>query len=138
MGFLNPALLIVDHISPFVWIPILGHQFIIGFAVFSVIQGVFINETFHAAEADNEIMIRRAVRDTEIFEGKMKYFFKHANTNSDEDLSAREFKAAMANLEVNAWIASQGIDVDDIDSLWEELAGGSHKITLDELIVGVS
>merc|ERR1712232_1325358 len=50
---------VVDNHSEWWLLLFVPHQFLVGFAAFTVIQGVFINETFRQSETNDAIMVRR-------------------------------------------------------------------------------
>merc|ERR1712232_1079262 len=60
-------------------VPILAHQFMVGFAVLSVVRGVFMQQTFKVAETDNYIMMKTREREATIHAEKMKRLFKTAD-----------------------------------------------------------
>merc|ERR1712113_149198 len=86
---------LVQNVDEWWMIPCIIHQFIIGFAVFTVLQGVFINETFQAADRDNEIMVRRAKHRALQHEKKMRLLFKNADQDNSGYLNFEEFEAVM-------------------------------------------
>lgn len=132
------TLLLVDKITSWAWVPFLVHQFVIGFAVFAVVQGVFINETFHAAETDNEIMVRRQERETQQHIDKMRYLFSKADRDEGGTLSVHEFRAVMKHDDVKAWMESMGLELEDLDKVWRLIADGNGELTCDQLTDGVA
>jgi len=101
------SLLLKTHVNGLVWIPTLLHQFVFGFAVFAIVQGVFINETFHAVESDDEIMIRRMKRDQASHRKIIQGLFEKADFNNDGKLAREEFVDACTKDEsISAWLAA--------------------------------
>jgi len=135
-NWMPPTRALVENVSEWYLVFFLLHKFIIGFSVVSVITGVFIQETFKVATSDDQIMLnnkRRAMRD---HERKMTNLFKHADHDGDGSLDLEEFSKIMDDPIVRKWLSSMGLEVDDVDRLFETLNGGDGKVTGSELVAG--
>lgn len=129
---------LVDEVSEWWVFPCVFHQFLVGFAVISVLQGVFINETFEAADKDNEVMVRRAKEQNKHHKKKMDMLFKKADKNGDGNLSLEELKAILYEDDILSWLGSMGLDVDDVDKIWQLIDNGDNRLCAEELTDGVA
>merc|ERR1712087_911740 len=67
----------------------------------------------HAAETDNDIMVRRTLRESSLHAAKMDKFFRKADREQDGYIDRREFRSALTRGEMKAWLESMDIDVGD-------------------------
>ena len=72
--------LLTENVSEWFMLVCIVHKLIIGFAVVSVINGVFIEETFRVASSDNFVMMRAKEKTSKIHEMKMMQLFLQADT----------------------------------------------------------
>merc|ERR1712032_71388 len=54
----------------------IGYKLTMGFAVIGVIFGVFTQETFRAAETDDQLMLRKKKAQAQTHARKMRFFFE--------------------------------------------------------------
>jgi len=67
---------------------------------------------------------------------KMGKLFKYADNDGNGSLDREEFEKVVDDPMVRKWLSSMGLEVDDVDILFETLDGGDGKVTADELVVG--
>lgn len=125
--------LLVDEVNPWFEMPCLFLRWIC-WAVCTIIQGVFINETFRAAEKDDEILKRRTMRDNLSDWQKMKHFFHRADRN-DDTLTLEEFIDMMGTDDAKAQLVQMGVEVDDPKTAWQLLG---RPETLQQLSDGIA
>jgi len=135
-NWIVPTRALVEHVSEWYIIFFLVHKFVIGFSVVSVITGVFIQETFKVATSDDQILLNSKTRSMRDHTTKMTKLFKHADHNGDGNLDRQEFEKVMADPIVRKWLSSIGLDIEDVDKLFELFHGGDSKITAHELVDG--
>jgi len=135
-NWIPPTRALVENISEWYLLFFLMHKFIIGFSVVSVITGVFIQETFKVATSDDQIMLNNKRRAMKEHKSKMQKLFEHADHDGDASLDRAEFEKVMGDRVVRKWLSSMGLEIDDVDVLFETLSGGDGKVTSDELVDG--
>ena len=83
--------LLAENVSE--WFMLFGvlHKLAIGFAVVSVVNGVFMQETFSVASSDDRVMIQKRKRMLQTHKMKMQRFFALADKskNGSIDLATR-------------------------------------------------
>merc|ERR1712008_114162 len=76
---------------------------------------------------------KRAMKD---HEKKMSKLFHHADRDGNGSLCRGEFDKIMDDAIVRKWLSSMGLEVDDVDIVFETLNGGDGKVTAHELVAG--
>jgi hypothetical protein len=110
------------------------HKMSIGFSVVGVINGVVLQETFKVAATDDVIMVRQKKRLAEIGRSKMVTLFTALDSDGSGTLDLEEFKVIAVDPDVKMWLASQDIEVDDLDTLFRLTdEDGSGSVTVDEI-----
>jgi len=132
------ARLLLDGVSEWFMIFSLLHKLTMGFAVISVINGIFIQETFKVAACDDTLMMMQTQRATRTHSKKMKVFFDAADTSLDGCVDLPEFRSILENPQVIMWLKAQQLDASDGDSLFMLMDNGSHKLTVEDFVKGVS
>merc|ERR1712232_121474 len=104
---------VVDNHSEWWLLLFVPHQFLVGFAAFTVIQGVFINETFRQSETNDSIMVRRVIADKERTKKQMEHLYaimtyQHGDTGG---VNGEQFKEIMEGRVVKDWLYALGLDV---------------------------
>eukprot|EP00419_Tripos_fusus_P032912 CAMPEP_0172780718 /NCGR_PEP_ID=MMETSP1074-20121228/203070_1 /TAXON_ID=2916 /ORGANISM="Ceratium fusus, Strain PA161109" /LENGTH=574 /DNA_ID=CAMNT_0013617695 /DNA_START=58 /DNA_END=1783 /DNA_ORIENTATION=- len=135
-NWMPPTRACVENVSEWYLLFFLLHKFIIGFSVVSVLTGVFIQETFKVATSDDQIMLNNKRRAMKEHTTKMTNLFKYADTDGDGSLDRAEFDKVMDDPIVRKWLSSMGLEIDDVDTLFDTLNGGDSKVTAQELVVG--
>merc|ERR1711939_92184 len=109
-----------------------------GFAVVKVINGVFIKETFRAAEADDEVMIMQKRAAASSFKQRIAKFFERLDTSGDGLVTREEFKEALQIPSMRFLLKGMEIDAGDADMLFDFFEGdGDGHINTQELIAGM-
>lgn len=131
--------LLAENVSE--WFMLFGvlHKLTIGFAVVSVVNGVFMQETFNVAASDDRVMIQKRKRIFQLHRLKMERFFHLADKSSDGAIDIDEFREMTEHKEVSAWLQAMELDVSDPDKLFLLIDSSRRdgRITLEELIRGV-
>eukprot|EP00415_Alexandrium_ostenfeldii_P001640 UN1640 len=117
---------------------VLGHKFIVGFAVVTVLTGVFLQETFKVASSDNFIMVTKRERAIRTHTEKMRRLFATADSDSSGSLNREEFMGCVGAPAVKTWLAAMGLQVSDAAQLFEMIDDGDGALTAEELVKGVA
>jgi len=137
-GWARIGRMLMEDVSGWWALPILAHQFMIGFAVLTVVRGVFMQQTFKVAETDNFIMMKTRKREANVHKTKMRRLFETADTDHDGFLDFDEFKTIMSNNWVKEWLFAYGLMVDDVGKMWTLIdRNRDSKISADELVSGM-
>jgi len=132
-----PCHALVEYVGEFWMIFSLAHKLVIGFAVVTVITGVFIEETFKVATSNDEIMLlqkERAIRNHIV---KMAALFEHADSSGDQFLDLQEFEAVLQDPGVRKWLSAMEMDINDVPALFRLIdQNGDRKISIEELVQG--
>lgn len=131
--------LLAENVSEWFMLLAVLHKLIIGFAVLGIINGIFMQETFKAAAADDRIMIRQRHNALRTHTDKMNRFFHKADHSEDGFLDRAEFMNALSEPVVRLWLASMEIDPTDADRLFDLIdKDGNGLISIEEFIIGAS
>merc|ERR1719502_937014 len=79
------------------------HKLTMGFAVISVINGIFIQETFKVAACDDTLMLMQKQRAIRVHTKKMKLLFEAADESGDGNLDIDEFREILKKAQVRTW-----------------------------------
>jgi hypothetical protein len=137
--FPEPCRMLSEFYSEWFAVFFVAHKLTIGFAVIGVINGVFIQETFKVATTDDQLMIRQRQRVMKTTAHKMGRLFVAADESGDGKVDVEEFRATMQEPDVQTWMASMDLNVEDAGMVFELLdADGDGALTASELVEGVS
>jgi len=109
-----------------------------GFAIVTVITGVFLHETFKVANSDNDLMVIQQRRKKQVHLTEMTRLFAAADSDLSGHLTFQEFHFLMADPFVGSWMAAYEIDVTDVELLFCLMDDGDGTISANELVTGVS
>jgi len=107
----------------------LAHKLVIGFAVVSIINGVFMQETFKVAGADDNIMVRRKREAMKAHGLKMKALFELLDQNIDGTVDFDEFQVIADSDIAKTWLAAMDVEVDDFLAAVKEILNFSRKLS---------
>eukprot|EP00931_Biecheleriopsis_adriatica_P055516 TRINITY_DN32851_c0_g1_i1.p1 TRINITY_DN32851_c0_g1~~TRINITY_DN32851_c0_g1_i1.p1 ORF type:complete len:630 (-),score=139.18 TRINITY_DN32851_c0_g1_i1:12-1859(-) len=118
--------MLVDNVSEWFTIFAIVQNVFIGFAVLSVIRGVFLHETFQVAATDDQIMMAHKTRARKTHQKKMKRLFAIADADGDGDgfLDIDEFRLVCKDDIMQTWLMSMDMNIKDADRVFELIAGG--------------
>jgi len=118
----------------------LGYKLFMGVAVIGVIMGVFTQETFRAADTDDQLMIRRKASQAKTHSTKMKSLFqKMAKNGKDSNVDAALFQQVLKSPDMRLWLKAMDYDVNDASLLFYLIdKDGDGTLTVDELIEGMA
>lgn len=129
-----------ERVSEWFALFFLIYRGLVGFAVFQVISGVFLHETFKCAALDDDLMImhRRSMRLK--FQKKMRQFFQEADMSAHGEVSVAEFEAMINDDEVNTWLEAMDLRIRDVGArrIFAFLAGPDMMLSQEELLQGMA
>jgi len=114
------------------------HKITIGFAIISVVNGVFIQETFRTAQLDDELMCRRTHKAFKTHAKKIKRLVMAADTSGEGELDLHEFREIFADPVLRTWLASMEFVAGDVDALFNLMTDGSGSLSVDDMVAGVA
>jgi len=129
---------LVNGVSEWYGFIVVAYKLVVGFAVYVVVTGVFLHETFKVASSDDELMLVQKQRATNNHVKKMERLFKEADTSCDGLIDREEFKKVLMIDKVKTWLSAMELEVSDPDLLFDFLDDGDEAITVAELIDGVA
>lgn len=133
-----PARILQEHAGAAYCLFTVIFKLCIGFGVLGVVNGVFTQETFKVAAADNRIMMRQKEREVKHHTKKMKQLFSAADESGDGILDSEEFYAVMTHPETKLWLSAQDISFRDPHVLFDLIEDGKGQVTADALVMGVA
>jgi len=113
------------------------HKITIGYALIAVINGVFLKETFSAADNDDKIMMRNTEKKRKQHIKKMKSLFEAADETGDGFLDREEFIQVMTDVEIVNWLAAMDLQISDPNMLFDMVEDGNGTISAEQLVKGV-
>ncbi|CAE7221746.1 Scn10a [Symbiodinium sp. CCMP2456] len=131
------ARLLQDHVSEAFTAFSIIHKITIGYALIAVINGVFLKETFQAADNDDKIMMRNTEKKRHQHIKKMKSLFEAADETGDGVLDREEFIQVMTDPEIVNWLAAMDLHISDPNMVFD-MVQEDGGITAEQLVKGVS
>merc|ERR1712137_199503 len=101
-----------------------------------VITGVFLHETFQVAALDDDLMIVQRARMLSKHQKKMEQLMKYADDSQDGVVERCEFTTALSAPRIRAWLSAMGLEVGDVDILFDLMDSGEGGLTHADLIAG--
>eukprot|EP00929_Paragymnodinium_shiwhaense_P013917 TRINITY_DN121765_c0_g1_i1.p1 TRINITY_DN121765_c0_g1~~TRINITY_DN121765_c0_g1_i1.p1 ORF type:complete len:655 (-),score=146.97 TRINITY_DN121765_c0_g1_i1:120-2084(-) len=154
-GSFSRAILSVFELTLSNWVPVtrmlhdtvsewyspllLAYRSVAGFAMISVITGVFLHETFRTAAADDDLMIMQRERAITKHVQKMRQLFHEADESCDGYLSFGEFQKIVEDKRVRTWLAAMELDIQDVAHAFRIIdMNGDGQLSAEELVRGVA
>eukprot|EP00435_Cladocopium_sp_Y103_P065233 s294_g27.t1 len=134
------ARILQDHVHEAFCAFSILHKITVGYALIAVINGVFLKETFSAAENDDKIMMRNTEKKRDQHIKKMKSLFEAADETGDGVLDREEFIQVMTDPEIVNWLAAMDLQIADPNALFDMVIGEHDEegtIDAEQLVRGV-
>jgi hypothetical protein len=133
---------LINHYSEWYGIFFLVYRCGIGFAVLTVVQAVFIQQTIQSAQRNEEFAVWQKRKEQESQTQKLIKAFNNLDESGDGFITWNEFQPLLDSSdelgkEGRALMSLLGVDVKDAESLFSILAAGDDKIDLEEFINGM-
>jgi len=129
--------LLIDNISESFGIFFLLHRCVVGFAMLSVIQAVFIQQTMKSAQSDEDFMVQQKAREKEVHANRLQSLFRKLDTSGDGVLSWPEFNSMLTDNNMRLFMNTLGVDAYDLELLFRMLEDGDGNINSDEFVEGM-
>jgi len=127
-----------DNISEFYHMLFMMYYCVVSFAILMVIRGIFLHETFQAADANDNLMILRQLRTRTKILKKLQRLFFEANVSDDGFLSYEEFTLLMEDDRVQTWLAAMGLEIRDADIIFEMVDSGENRVDVQNFVSGLA
>mmetsp|Transcript_25761 Transcript_25761/g.60159 ORF Transcript_25761/g.60159 Transcript_25761/m.60159 type:complete len:1130 (-) Transcript_25761:48-3437(-) len=139
-NWITPARALTENVNELYMIFAIAHKVLIGFAMLTVLTGVFIQETFNVAESDDTIMVNHRNRMIRTHFKKMNMLFDAADVDCSGSIDKEEFFKVLENPGINLWLSAMGLDVEHNEMLFELLTKNNpdDKLTRQELMEGMA
>lgn len=137
-NWMPPCRALVENVSEWYMVIFVAHKLVIGFSVVSVINAVFVQETFKVATSDDRIMLMSKRRAKRTHLAKIQDLFHHVDEDGSGYVSLDELDQAFSDPEVRAYVSALDLDILDAAQLFEMLdANHDAVISLNELSDGM-
>jgi len=107
------------------------------FGVTRIVTALFLQETMKASARDVEYQVQKTLADTTAFLNKISDLFVAADVDGGGYLSLDEFTSVLTNESVRAYLASIGVEVFEVEGLFNVLADGDDQISYEEFLDGI-
>lgn len=116
---------------------ILAYRFLCCFALVNVTAAVFITETHRVASNDDEVIMMRKERANRTTTAKMRDIFVELDTSGDGSVTFEEFQHLMEDRFMMEFMATIGIEIDDLQEIFRLMDDGDGQVHFDEFIKGI-
>lgn len=113
------------------------YRCLVGWAVLSVVNAVFVQSTMKVAQHDQEILIAQKQRAQEAQKKNLRNLFMEIDTSGDGNLSFDELMAVLKDPTMKLWMSALEIDTKDLKQLFHLLDDGDGEISTDEFLAGI-
>lgn len=107
------------------------------FAMIRVISALFLKETLNQAAQDAEMMVRERSKKSNALQKELLDLFHEADSSGDNLLSRAELNAVTKHPKVSLWLQELGLQISDIDELFDLIDNGDGDITAEEFVKGI-
>jgi hypothetical protein len=112
---------------------VLLYKITCGFAVLNVIAAVFIQQTMKIMQQDTDIMVMEKQRAEMNFDKKMRKLFQMLDISADGHISINELEAKMDDPEAKLQAYFLGIDLKDIEDMFD-LLENPESMTVEDFL----
>eukprot|EP00931_Biecheleriopsis_adriatica_P026395 TRINITY_DN16066_c0_g1_i2.p1 TRINITY_DN16066_c0_g1~~TRINITY_DN16066_c0_g1_i2.p1 ORF type:complete len:316 (+),score=54.42 TRINITY_DN16066_c0_g1_i2:1139-2086(+) len=131
------ARMLMENVGEYWVVFCISHK-VLMLAVISIINGVFMQETFAIAQRDDNIMMRQKMAERRRQKQKMDSLFAAADIADDGMVQKKEFVKLCQDPEVQLWLAAQEIDASDPIRLFLLLdVDGNGLLDSEEFVSGI-
>lgn len=119
---------------------VIFYKLLMGVAVIGVIMGVFTQETFRAADSDDQLMIRNKDKQDKKHLAKMKALFEKMTKNSEcATVDSALFEKILKSPEMRLWLKAMDYDISDASLLFYLIDSNDNgKLTIEEFSQGMA
>merc|ERR1712192_24884 len=98
---------------------------------------IFLKQTLNVAAKDSDLIYQERLQKHSIDVEVIKAIFNEGDQDQGGDMDRREFRRLFRNEEVVRWLSQLGLEVSEVQGLFNLLDDGDGKITFDELLSGI-
>lgn len=135
-GWPNYARKLVENVSAYYAAFWISYVFFVVFAVMRVITALFLNNTMKAASRDETMMITEQMKEKELYIAKVVRFLEEGDTDGNGTLDREEFENMLNNDEVSRYLTLMGLELYEVETLFNVLDDGDGEISYNEFIGG--
>lgn len=106
------------------------------FAVIRVITALFLKNTIKVSQGDEEMMFMEKMKEKEVYVAKIRNFLKQADKDGNGQMDRDELDAAIKNPAITKYFRAIGLQLHEIDGLFNILDDGDGLISSEEFIGG--
>lgn len=128
---------LLDNVSEWFGVFYLIYRCVIGFAVISVVQAVFIQQTMRSAQLDEEFMMQQKLREKAKYARRLKVAFERLDESGDGFITWDEFQPMLERDDMKLMMSTLEVDVKDAAELFRLLDDGDGQISVDEFVNGL-
>mmetsp|Transcript_41219 Transcript_41219/g.122316 ORF Transcript_41219/g.122316 Transcript_41219/m.122316 type:complete len:204 (+) Transcript_41219:3-614(+) len=132
-----PARLLLDEVSEVFGIFFLIYRCAVGFAILSVIQAVFIQQTMKTVQLDENLLMQQASRHKAKYTEKLRRVFLRLDKDGDGKITWDEFEPLLTKETMKVMMSTLEVDVNDLKTLFGILADEDGEIIAENFVSGI-
>jgi len=113
------------------------YRCVIGFAVLSVIQAVFIQQTMKTAQQDMEFVMRQKASEKQRLIKKLQDVFQKIDRSGCGAVSWHEFQRHLTGTTMRTLLSALDVDAGDTSNIFQLMDDGDGMLTAQEFVTGV-
>merc|ERR1719421_1633276 len=129
---------LVEEISPLLGVFFVAYVFGVTFAIMRIVTAIFLKETLKAAQADDDMMVRRQLEREGDYVDELRSLFMEADEDGSGMVSGEEFEALLRKPDVRERLGKLKLKPNQMSGLFRLLNSGDGDTSLDEFIIGVT
>jgi len=137
-NWIPPSRNLVETAGEWYMLYALFHKLSYGFCIVTVIAAVFLQETFTIAKNDNAVQHNMRSAAAREHTKKMTRLFKIADKDGSGSVDLEEFRVIMRAPGVAMWMSAMGLDMQDVDAIFQMIDDGDGCLTAQELMDGLA
>lgn len=132
-----PCRILVDNVHEWWGTYFVIYRCMLGFAVLSVVQAVFIQQTIKSAQLDDDFMVEQKNREKAAYVKKLNRMFQKIDKTSQGYVDQEQFKEMLARNDMTVMMSTLEVEVDDLEALFKLLDDGDGRMNAEEFVLGL-